>query len=173
MDVIDWLQSDTIPAAAARALVGFIAAWALFKLGKKRFLRQGSAFDAVIAIIVGAVLGRGIAEGDSFFPALAAGAVIIAAHWVFARLAHESPLWSRMIEGHERILMRDGVLDRRQMRQALVSEDDIVQALRLRTGQNDLGRVEAVWQERNGEISLKLRDRNPATEPAMPHYGQG
>ena len=173
MFFLDWLQSEAILAAAARALVGFIAAWALFKLGKKRFLRQGSAFDAVIAIIVGAVLGRGIAEGDSFFPALAAGAVIISAHWVFARIAHESPFWSRMIEGHERILMRDGVLDRRQMRQALVSEDDIVQALRLRTGQENLRQVEAVWQERNGEISLRLRPHDPATEPAAPHYGQG
>lgn len=158
MIFIDWLQSDTIAAAALRALIGFIAAWALFKLGKKRFLRQGSAFDALIAIIVGAVLGRGIAEGDSFFAALAAGAVIMAAHWVFARLAFESAFWSRVIEGHERVLMSGGVPDRRQMRRALVSEADIVQALRLRTGSGDLSRVEAAWQERNGEISLKLRD---------------
>lgn len=155
---LDWLQSDTVAAAAARALVGFIAAWALFKLGKKRFLRQGSAFDAVIAIIVGAVLGRGIAEGESFPAALAAGAVIIAAHWAFARVAFKSPFWSRVIEGHERVLMRDGVLDRRQMRRALISENDLIQALRLRTGRDDLGHVEAAWQERNGEISLKLRD---------------
>ncbi len=157
MAFIDWLQSDLITAAAVRALIGFIAAWALFKLGKKRFLRQGSAFDAVIAIIVGAVLGRGIAEGESFFAAVAAGAVIIAAHWLFARIAFERPLWSRVIEGHERVLMHDGVLDRRQMRRALVSEEDLVQALRLRTGEADLSRVEAAWQERNGEISLKLK----------------
>lgn len=154
---IDWLQSDALSAAALRALIGFVAAWALFKLGKKRFLRQGSAFDAVIAIIVGAVLGRGIAEGESFFAALAAGAVIIGTHWVFARIAFESPFWSRVIEGHERVLIQDGIPDRRQMRRALVSEDDIIQALRLRTGDDDLSRVEAAWQERNGEISLKLR----------------
>lgn len=158
MIFIDWLQSDTIAAAALRALIGFIAAWALFKLGKKRFLRQGSAFDALIAIIVGAVLGRGIAEGDSFFAALAAGAVIMAAHWLFARMAFESGFWSRVIEGHERVLIQDGVPDRRQMRRALVSEADIIQALRLRTGDDDLTLVEAAWQERNGEISLKLRD---------------
>jgi uncharacterized membrane protein YcaP (DUF421 family) len=154
---IDWLESGDLAAVASRAFVGFVAAWALFKLGKKRFLKRGSAFDALIVIMIGAVLGRGIAEGDGFLGTLLAGAVIMATHWLFAWVAHETPFWSRVIEGHERCLMRDGVLDRRQMRRALVSEADIVQALRLRTGDSDLGLVEAAWQEKSGDISLKLK----------------
>lgn len=154
---IDWLESGDVTAAATRAFIGFVAAWALFKLGKKRFLKRGSAFDALIAIMIGAVLGRGIAEGDGFLATLVAGAVIMATHWLFAWVAHETPFWSRLIEGHERRLMHDGELDRREMAKALVSEADIIQALRLRTGDSDLSRVEAAWQEKSGEISLKLK----------------
>lgn len=155
--LVNWLESDDVTAVATRAFVGFVAAWALFKVGKKRFLKRGSAFDALIVIMVGAVLGRGIAEGDGFLATLLAGAVIMATHWLFALVAHEAPFWSRIIEGHERCLMHDGVLDRRQMGRALVSEADIVQALRMQTGESDLQRVEAAWQEKSGDISLKLK----------------
>lgn len=157
MTVLDWFQTDTVAPTALRALIGFVAAWALFKLGKKRFLKRGSAFDALIAIMVGAVMGRGIVEGEHFLPSIAAGAVIVAAHWVFASLARRHGALAELIEGHERCLMADGVVDQRQMSRALVSEDDLIQALRLRTGQSDLSLVEAAWQEKSGEISLRLK----------------
>jgi uncharacterized membrane protein YcaP (DUF421 family) len=156
--MIDALQGDSIGAAAARALIGFIAAWALLKIGKKRFLNRGSAFDALSAIMVGAVLARGIAEGSAFFPTLAAAAVIVAAHWAFAGLAYHLPALSRVLEGHPRTLISGGVLDRRQMARALVSEADLQEELRLRTGHDDLSRVDAAWQERSGKISLRLVD---------------
>lgn len=157
MTFLDWFQTDTTAPTALRALIGFVAAWALFKLGKKRFLKRGSAFDALIAIMVGAVMGRGIVEGEHFLPSVAAGAVIVAAHWAFAWLSHRGDGLTDFIEGRERRLMTDGVIDRRQMARALISEQDLIQALRLRTGEEDLGRVEAAWQEKSGEISLRLR----------------
>lgn len=162
MTALDWFQTDTTTPTALRALIGFVAAWALFKLGKKRFLKRGSAFDALIAIMVGAVMGRGIVEGAHFLPSVAAGAVIVAAHWAFAWLARRGDGLAGLIEGHERQLVSDGVVDRRQMSRALVSEDDLIQALRLRTGEQDLSRIEAAWQEKSGEISLRL------TPPAAP-----
>jgi uncharacterized membrane protein YcaP (DUF421 family) len=156
--MIDALQGDSIAAAAARALIGFVVAWALLKIGKKRFLKRGSAFDALSAVMVGAVLARGIAEGRAFLPTLAAAAVIVAAHWTFAAAAYHLPMLSRVLEGHSRTLMSGGVLDRRQMARALISEADLQEELRRRTGYDDLGRVEAAWQERSGKISLRLSD---------------
>lgn len=153
-----WLLSDAVSAAAVRAAIGFVAAWALLKIGKKRFLKRGSAFDALLAIMVGAVLGRGVAEGESFPATLAAAAVIMLAHWLFASMAFRWPLASRIIEGHARPLIEAGRPNRRQMARALVSEADIAQELRLRTGSDDLSLIEAAWQERSGKISLKLKD---------------
>jgi uncharacterized membrane protein YcaP (DUF421 family) len=154
----DWIEQDSVAAAAARAATGFVIAWALLKVGKKRFLKRGSTFDALLAIMVGAVLGRGIAEGTAFLATLVAAAVLMMAHWAFAWLAFHLPGLSRVLEGHPRQLVADGRFDRRQMSRALVSEADIREALRLRTGSGDLLRVEAAWQERNGEISLRVSE---------------
>jgi uncharacterized membrane protein YcaP (DUF421 family) len=158
--MLDWLQMDGMGPAAARGLIGFVIAWALLKTGKKRFLKRGSAFDALCAIMIGAVLGRGISEGGAFFDTIAAAAVIIAAHWAFSWLSYHVPGLSPVLEGHPRVLISNGVMDRRQMAKALVSEADLEEALRLRTGLTDLTRVETARQERSGKISLKLSDRD-------------
>ncbi|CAN5251918.1 hypothetical protein BH10PSE1_BH10PSE1_22530 [soil metagenome] len=155
--MIAWLQADGIGPAAARAGLGFVIALILLKTGKKRFLNQGSPFDALLAIMVGAVLGRGIAEGDAFGPCLAAAAVIMLAHWAFAWIAFHVPRLSPLISGHPRALMVDGRMDRKQMARALVSEADLREELRLRTGTDDLARIDAAWQERSGRLSLRLK----------------
>lgn len=159
--MLEWVQQDSVGAAAFRAAVGFVAAWALLKIGKKRFLKRGSAFDALLAIMIGAVLGRGVAEGEAFVATLAAATVLMLAHWAFAALAFHVPTLSSFIEGHPRTLIADGVPDRRQMASALVSFADLEEALRLRTGFSDLSVVDAAWQERNGMISLRLKPDLP------------
>ncbi|QTC90257.1 DUF421 domain-containing protein [Brevundimonas goettingensis] len=159
--MIDALQGEGIGPACARAALSFIIAWALLKAGKKRFLKQGSPFDALLAIMTGAVLGRGVTEGGAFYPALAAAAVITLSHWGFASLAFHVPGMSRVIEGHPRTLMQNGRPDPVQMRRALVSEDDLREELRLRTGSDDLGWIDAAWQERSGRLSLRLKPGAP------------
>ena len=55
------LLADGIAATSARAALGFLAALALFKTAKKRFMRGGTPLDTLLIVIVGAVLGRGVA----------------------------------------------------------------------------------------------------------------
>lgn len=151
------LLADTVPAATVRAAIGFVAAIVLFKIAKKRFMRRGTPLDTLLIVIVGAVLGRGIAEGEFFVPTLAAAVVLVALHWILAALAFHVPGLSDLLEGRVRRLVEDGRWDAREMRAALVSEADIAETLRLQHATGDLARIRDVRQERSGKLSIILR----------------
>lgn len=152
------LLSDEMAATSVRAALGFLIALALFKLAKKRFMRGGTPLDTLLIVIVGAVLGRGIVEGEHFYSALAACLVLVVLHYLLAGLAYLFPGLSVVIEGHPRVLIRDGRFDAHQMRAALLKPEDLLEAARLRYGSIDLERVLEARQERSGEISLVLRN---------------
>jgi uncharacterized membrane protein YcaP (DUF421 family) len=84
---------------------------------------------------------------------LAAAAVLMMAHWVFARLAFRLSGLSRVLEGHPRQLVANGLFDRRQMSRALVSGADMREALRLRT-------------DRETSRASRLRGRNGTARSA-------
>ncbi|WP_191558556.1 YetF domain-containing protein [Brevundimonas aurantiaca] len=120
-------------------------------------MRGGTPLDTLLIVIVGAVLGRGIVEGEHFYGTLAACLVLVALHYLLAGLAYLVPALSAVIEGHPRILIRGGRMDTHQMRAALLKPEDLREAARLRYGSIDLERVMEARQERSGEISLVLR----------------
>lgn len=149
------LLADGIAATSARAALGFLAALALFKTAKKRFLRGGTPLDTLLIVIVGAVLGRGVVEGEHFYSALAGCVVLVLMHYLLAGTAFLFPGLSSLIEGQTRVLVREGRIDPRQMRAALLKPDDLLEAARLR-GISGLDAVREARQERSGEISLLL-----------------
>lgn len=149
------LLADGVTAISARAALGFLAALALFKTAKKRFMRGGTPLDTLLVVIVGAVLGRGIVEGELFYSALAGCLVLVVMHYVLAGAAFLIPSLSSVIEGQTRVLIRDGRLDVHQMRAALLKPEDILEAARLR-GVTSLALVWEARQERSGEISILL-----------------
>lgn len=155
------LLADGIWATSARAGLAFLAALILFKLAKKRFMRGGTPLDTLLIVVVGAVLGRGVVEGDHFWSALASSVVLVAMHYILAAVAFFIPGLSRLIEGHPRWLIRNGVLDDGQLRAALLKRADIEEAARVLYGLDDLAQVREARQERSGEISITLYDPDP------------
>lgn len=149
------LLADGMTATSVRAALGFLAALALFKTAKKRFMRGGTPLDTLLIVIVGAVLGRGVVEGEHFYSALAGCLVLVMMHYLLAGTAFLVPRLSSLIEGQTRVLIRDGRLDAHQMRAALLKPEDILEAARLR-GISSLEDVREARQERSGEISLLL-----------------
>ncbi len=161
------LFADGIAATSARAAIGFILALVLFKIAKKRFLRGGTPLDTLLVVIVGAVLGRGIVEGEHFVSALAGSATVVALHYALAALAYFAPTLSGLIEGHPRQLISNGQPDRREMRAALISLEDIREASRLQGWFGEDVAILEARQERNGEISVVLGKTDGSPSPDL------
>jgi hypothetical protein len=57
---------------ALRAVVVYVVTVIIVRLGKKRFMGQGTAFDVILGIILGSIVSRAITGNAPFFAALAA-----------------------------------------------------------------------------------------------------
>jgi uncharacterized membrane protein YcaP (DUF421 family) len=143
---------------ALRAVVIFVVGLVMVRLGDKRFLGRSTVFDALLAVILGSVLGRGINGWAPFFPTLVAGSVLVGLHWIFAAIAFRSDRFGTLVKGNSRTLIRDGEIQWDAMRKGHISEKDLVEALRTNGKLVDPHKVQLAYLERSGDISVILRD---------------
>jgi Protein of unknown function (DUF421) len=66
-----------------------------------------------------------------------------------------------LVKGRSQLLVKDGQLNRDAMRQAGVSEHDLMQEIRPEAGETDLSRVRQARLERDGSISVVISEREP------------
>ena len=139
---------------AARAVLVFLAALAFVRLGNKRFLGRNTAFDLVLGLMFGSVLSRAITGNAPLVPALAAGATLVAMHWVLGALAFHSHRLGVVFKGNPRELVRDGSIAWREMRRTHVTTHDLEETLRSNGHVPDVAQVGRATLERSGEISV-------------------
>jgi hypothetical protein len=81
-----------------RAVVVFVLWLVIVRVADKRMLGKYSAFDVLVAVILGAVLGRTINGSAPFWGSMAAAAVLVGSTgpWPFShRAGMRSAIWSR------------------------------------------------------------------------------
>jgi uncharacterized membrane protein YcaP (DUF421 family) len=137
-----------------RGIIIFVATLILIRLGHKRSLAHRTPFDAVLLVIVAAVLSRAINGSASFFPTIGGGAVLVALHRLFALLAYHSHGFGILVKGRPDVVVRDGQYDFRTMRRNHVSTHDLEEDMRLNAHLQDLSQVRIARVERSGEISF-------------------
>lgn len=138
----------------ARCIIIYIAAIALVRIGKKRFLGKIAAFDTILAIVLGSLLSRAITEKELFLKILAASLLLILLHRVFSLAAAYSDKFGDLIKGNDRIVLRDGEILWDAMKKSSLSEQDLMQTLRLNAKTMDISRIKIARLERNGDISV-------------------
>ncbi len=75
---------------ALRAVITFVVTVAVIRLGNKRLFGKGTAFDNVVAIMIGSVMSRAITASGSgtMLATWAAGLALIGMHWLLATLSY-------------------------------------------------------------------------------------
>ena len=136
-----------------RAGLVYIIAVALVRIGKKRFMGRGTAFDLMLAVVLGSIVGRVITADAPFFAGLAAALTLVVMHWVFSALGLRWHRFSVLVKGRPRVLVRDGVIDRAEMNAAHITDGDLWEDLR-GNGVSDLSEVAEARLERSGGISV-------------------
>jgi uncharacterized membrane protein YcaP (DUF421 family) len=156
----------TVAQMALRAVVVYVVTVFVVRLGKKRFMGQGTAFDVILGIMLGSIVSRAITGNAPFFPALVAAGVLVAMHWLLSAVALRWHGFGVAFKGHERLLVRDGEIDWETMRKVHMSERDLWEDLRDK-GVSRLEQVAEARLERSGKLSV-LRARG---EPRVIEIG--
>jgi uncharacterized membrane protein YcaP (DUF421 family) len=140
-----------------RALVVFVAAVVMLRVGDKRFMGKSTALDVLLGIVFGSIVSRAITGNAPFFPTLAASLVLVLLHWVSASVAFRSHGFGRAVKGTERLLVRDGEIQWEAMKKAHITEHDLKEALRVNGKEPDVKQVALAHLERNGDVSITTR----------------
>ena len=141
-----------------RAIVIFAFGVLLFRYSARRAFGRDSAFDIVMAIIVGANLSRTLTGNAPMLPTLTASLALVLLHWAMSVLAFRFQWFGLVVKGKPQKLISDGALDYETMRQCKITEHDLEEAARI-NHLDSLAWVHAAYLERSGEISVLPRRR--------------
>jgi uncharacterized membrane protein YcaP (DUF421 family) len=132
---------------------------ALVRIGDRRSLSQKTAFDAIFIVLIGSMLSRAINGTAPFFTTIAAGIVLMLIHRACAFGACKSHAFGKLLKGEAVTLVRDGKIDRAQMRSCLVSDHDFEEDLRLDGKTEDVAAIALARLERSGDISFIKKEQ--------------
>jgi len=162
MDAILWLfgqgQDLTSWQMAARGVVMFFILLTLIRVSGRRSFGQGSAFDAALTVMLGAVLSRAVVGVSPFWPSVCGGAAIALVHRLVALAACFWPAFDRLVSGNVREVLRDGRANRSALRKSLITDQDLTDAIRQETGREDWGAAQRAVLERDGKVTVTPRE---------------
>ncbi len=127
------------------------------RISGKRTFGKLTAFDIVLAIIVGSNLSRALTANAPFWQTIVATTVLGVVHWALGRLSIHHRGLGAIIKGQPRQIISDGVLDETAMKKGELSHGDLQEALRLH-GLEKIDGVKAAYLERSGAISVIKKD---------------
>ena len=154
--------SDVNPLQMAlRAILIYAFTLAIVRMGSKRFLGKGTAFDIILGIMIGSVMSRAINGSAPFFPTLLAGAALVVMHWALAGLAFHTSWFGTVVKGEPVLLIEDGRIRQEAMRKTSLTEKDLAEALRLQAKETDPAKIWLAYLERDGSISVVPREQEP------------
>lgn len=137
----------------ARAIVVYMMVLLFVRLGKRRFMSGATAFDVILAIMLGAVASRAITGSSPFWTTLAGTAGLMAMHWLFSWATFHSTLLGVLFKGRPIVIVKDGVADESAMRRSHFSRNDLEAGLR-EQGVINLDAVREARLERSGNLSV-------------------
>ena len=113
-----------------RAAIVYLVMILFLRLAKKRSLGRATVFDAILVIIIGSVASRAITGNAPFVGALAAVLVLIAMHWLISFGARGWPRLGWLVKGQSDLLIKNGKVDRGELKRAHMTDDDLAEDLR-------------------------------------------
>lgn len=144
----------TVMNMVIRAVIVYILAVMMVRIGEKRFFGKNTAFDIILGIMFGSVVSRAITGSTEFLPTLSAGFVLILMHWLFAALAFYVDGVGVFLKGRNRLLVQDGEMLWEAMRDSHITERDLMSALRSQARIDSIEDVKEARLERSGSISV-------------------
>lgn len=145
-----------------RAAIIYLFVQLLFRLaGRKEFSRWGPSDIVLLFLVTTAARETIVGDDRSLTSAIVGLTTLVAIDWVLSLVTSRSRRAADLLEGRARQLVRDGALQRREMRRARISEGELLSSVR-QLGRASLAEVKDAFLERSGRITVVLwPDRQP------------
>lgn len=154
---IDWLgleQNDLQwYQMLVRVVIVFLFALVIIRISGMRTFGTKSAFDIVVSITLGGMLGRCIMGHYPFFPSLAASTGLVCLHRLVSFISSRSRIVARLTAGEPILLSRDGRKQLTELKKYEITDRELTTALH-ENGVESLGDAKSVWLEPDGKISV-------------------
>jgi uncharacterized membrane protein YcaP (DUF421 family) len=145
------METQELLMTAARSVAVFAILLVVIRVLGKRTIGNFSAFDLIVALMLGEVVDEIIYADVTFVQGTVAILVIAGAKYLTSWLSYAG--LDRLLEGKPTVVVRDGDFDRAGMRSELMNEHDVMSALRLQ-GVEDLREVKFATVEVDGLVSV-------------------
>jgi uncharacterized membrane protein YcaP (DUF421 family) len=146
-------DGHSVADAAVKTFALFLTATAAFRFTARRPVAEFAPFDWIAAVATGAIVGRAATATDtSWLAATAALVSLLLTHAGLARLRF-TPAVQKLIDPPPHVLIRDGRIDRRNLRRCGLTTADLQAALR-QHGQCNADNVHLAVFEAKGAISI-------------------
>jgi uncharacterized membrane protein YcaP (DUF421 family) len=139
---------------AIRAVAVYVFLLLAIRIFGRRELGQLTAFDIIVLLTLSNILQNSMIGNDNSVTGGMIGAgVLLSANLILAFVVSRRPHVERVIEGEPRILIHDGKVLPEAMRRELLTEQDLLSAVR-REGLERFDQVHLAISEPNGMISV-------------------
>lgn len=162
MEVLQYLigsDADTILwwQVIIRATIVFLFAIIMVRLGGKRIFGKHTAFDIVLGIVLGSILGRTITGSAPFLASMIAASTLVFLHWLMAFTSFKWDSFGELVKGNFQVLVKEGEIQWDSMKRNHISERDLQEAIRLLGNGASIEDVKMAHYERSGDISIQVK----------------
>ncbi|CEK11522.1 DUF421 domain-containing protein [Legionella hackeliae] len=140
-----------------RGVIITLYAIILFRTNSARLYGSHSPLDFIIYIILGAILGEAIVNNIPLISSMIVCTLIIAIHRFLAYLSFKSHRVGKYIKGEKLCIIKNGKYIQKNLRCCQITTNDVLQALRIQHGVEDLEIIKKAILERGGQISFILK----------------
>ena len=141
--------------AVLRAAAVYVALLIIFRISGRRTLSEITTFDLILLLIVGEATQQALLGQDySFTNAILVITTLVFIDIVISFLKSRSEKVQKVLEGVPTIIVENGRSLEERMRNARVSEDDVMEAARRLRGIERLDQIRYAVLEVNGGISV-------------------
>jgi uncharacterized membrane protein YcaP (DUF421 family) len=152
---------STLVEVALRTAVVYTFLVIALRVGGKREIGQLSILDLIVLLVIAdAVQNAMVGENTTLWGGLVAAGTLLLLDKGLKLLAQRSRGVKRVLEGEPRLLIRNGKLLERAMREEGIDREELETAVRSH-GLADIGDVDFAVLERDGTISVVAKDGDP------------
>lgn len=142
-----------------RGTIMFWFLFLIFRLILRRNIGSASVTDFLFVVILGdAAQNAMIGEGTSVSDGMVLVSTLVMWNYAVDSLSYHYPWIDRIISARKLCLVRDGKLQRRNLRKELITLDELYEKIR-EAGLESLDQVKTMYMESDGEISVIKRER--------------
>ncbi|AKF53227.1 MULTISPECIES: DUF421 domain-containing protein [Pseudomonas] len=141
--------------AVLRAAAIYFVLMVLFRIAGRRSLTDLTTFDFVLLLIIGEATQQALLGDDfSVTNAILIISTLIAIDVGFSLAKRRSKRLAKFLDGGPTVIVEDGKPLTQRMREARISESDVMEAARTTQGIVEMKDIRYAIIERNGEISV-------------------